>query len=199
MRADGRSLVDPAGSRNALRRRSIARGAAAARHICPRRWRGRESPAAAIDAGRTPAVPTQAPDPGARSSCTDARSLAAARRHGLGQEESRCGLGGNDTRGARVTVDAAIGGIGWCPDFEVRKHSPRALSELRNRKDTSNSMILVPLLNPKFANVPAEKSCELRVRGTRADPVPAESRRAPDSCMSSSANRRPSIRAATKP
>jgi two-component sensor histidine kinase len=27
-------------------------------------------------------------------------------------------------------------------------------------------MILVPLLNPKFANVPAEKSCELRVRGT---------------------------------
>src|SRR5712675_1300710 len=26
-------------------------------------------------------------------------------------------------------------------------------------------MILVPLLNPKFANVPAEKSCELRVRG----------------------------------
>jgi hypothetical protein len=29
-------------------------------------------------------------------------------------------------------------------------------------------MILVPLLNPKFATVPAEKSCELRVRGTRA-------------------------------
>jgi hypothetical protein len=28
-------------------------------------------------------------------------------------------------------------------------------------------MILVPLLNPKFATVPAEKSCELRVRGTR--------------------------------
>ena len=27
-------------------------------------------------------------------------------------------------------------------------------------------MILVPLLNPKFATVPAEKSCELRVRGT---------------------------------
>jgi hypothetical protein len=33
-------------------------------------------------------------------------------------------------------------------------------------KDTSNSMILVPLLNPKFATVLAEKSCELRVRGT---------------------------------
>jgi hypothetical protein len=29
-------------------------------------------------------------------------------------------------------------------------------------------MILVPLLNPKFATVPAAKSCELRVRGTRA-------------------------------
>src|SRR5215471_12160589 len=27
-------------------------------------------------------------------------------------------------------------------------------------------MILVPLLNPKFATVPAAKSCELRVRGT---------------------------------
>ena len=29
-------------------------------------------------------------------------------------------------------------------------------------------MILVPLLNPKFATVPAAKSCELRVRGTSA-------------------------------
>src|SRR5262249_15719642 len=29
-------------------------------------------------------------------------------------------------------------------------------------------MILVPLLNPKFAPVPAEKSCEPRVRGTSA-------------------------------
>src|SRR5262252_2129449 len=49
-----------------------------------------------------------------------------------------------------------------CPDSEVRKHSPRALSELRNRKDTGNSMILVPLLNPEFATVTAA----LRVRGT---------------------------------
>jgi hypothetical protein len=32
-------------------------------------------------------------------------------------------------------------------------------------------MILVPLLNPKFATVPAEKSCELRVRGTSSDAV----------------------------
>src|SRR5882672_11955067 len=55
-----------------------------------------------------------------------------------------------------------------CPDSEVRKHSPRPLSELRNRKDTSNIMILVPLLNPKFATVPAAISCELRVRGTSA-------------------------------
>ena len=31
---------------------------------------------------------------------------------------------------------------------------------------TSPEHALVPLLNPKFANVPAEKSCELRVRGT---------------------------------
>jgi hypothetical protein len=30
-------------------------------------------------------------------------------------------------------------------------------------------MILVPLLNPKFATVRAEKSCELRVRGTSAN------------------------------
>jgi len=28
-------------------------------------------------------------------------------------------------------------------------------------------MNLVPLLNPKFATVPAEKMCELRVRGTK--------------------------------
>src|SRR5712671_4928433 len=40
------------------------------------------------------------------------------------------------------------------------------MSELRNRKDTSNIMILVPLLNPKFATGRAAKSCELRVRGT---------------------------------
>jgi hypothetical protein len=33
-------------------------------------------------------------------------------------------------------------------------------------------MILVPLLNPKFATVPAEKSCELRVRGTSNSMIP---------------------------
>ena len=38
-------------------------------------------------------------------------------------------------------------------------------------KDTSNSMIPVPLLNPKFATVTAEKSCELRVRGTGSLPA----------------------------
>src|SRR5262249_53298943 len=36
-----------------------------------------------------------------------------------------------------------------------------------NSERTSNFMILVPLLNPKFATVPAERSCELRVRGAR--------------------------------
>src|SRR5690348_7879474 len=35
-------------------------------------------------------------------------------------------------------------------------------------QDTSNITILVPLLNPKFATVPAERSCELRVRGMSA-------------------------------
>src|SRR5262245_14174010 len=35
-------------------------------------------------------------------------------------------------------------------------------------KDTSKTMMLVPLLNPKFATVPAAKACELRVRGTSA-------------------------------
>jgi hypothetical protein len=38
-----------------------------------------------------------------------------------------------------------------CPDSEVRHTLQHALRELRNRKDTSKSMILVPLLNPKFA------------------------------------------------
>src|SRR5258707_9692963 len=37
-------------------------------------------------------------------------------------------------------------------------------------------MILVPLLNPKFATVLAAKSCELRVRGTRALSFEIESR-----------------------
>src|ERR1700730_6163255 len=35
--------------------------------------------------------------------------------------------------------------------------------------DTSNSVILVPLLNPKFATGLAAMLCELRVRGTRLD------------------------------
>src|SRR5215470_9351655 len=38
--------------------------------------------------------------------------------------------------------------------------------ELRNQRDTSNSMVLVPLLNPKFAIGLAARSCELQVRGT---------------------------------
>src|SRR5712691_12506385 len=39
--------------------------------------------------------------------------------------------------------------------------------ELRNQRDTSNSMIPVPLLNPKFAIGLPARLCELRVRGTR--------------------------------
>jgi hypothetical protein len=39
-------------------------------------------------------------------------------------------------------------------------------SELPNQSDTSNLMIPVSLLNPKFAKVPAEQLCELRVRDT---------------------------------
>jgi hypothetical protein len=38
--------------------------------------------------------------------------------------------------------------------------------ELRNRKDTSKPMILVPLLNPKFATRLVHAMGELRVRGT---------------------------------
>src|SRR5438093_4191697 len=40
--------------------------------------------------------------------------------------------------------------------------------ELRNQRDTSNFMILVPLLNPKFAIGLAALLCKLRVRGTSA-------------------------------
>src|SRR5882672_7868908 len=39
-------------------------------------------------------------------------------------------------------------------------------SELPNLSDTSKPMILVSLLNPKFAKVPAEQSRELRIRDT---------------------------------
>src|SRR6266508_6070171 len=46
-----------------------------------------------------------------------------------------------------------------CPDSEVRKYSRHIPCELRNQRDTSNSMIPVPLLNPKFAiGVPARLS-----------------------------------------
>src|SRR5262245_40366331 len=42
--------------------------------------------------------------------------------------------------------------------------------ELRNQRDTSNSMSLVPLLNPKFALGLRALACELRVRGTSSLP-----------------------------
>jgi hypothetical protein len=40
-----------------------------------------------------------------------------------------------------------------CPDSEVRTTSRQPQCELRNQRDTSNFMIPVPLLNPKFAKV----------------------------------------------
>ena len=46
-------------------------------------------------------------------------------------------------------------------------------SELPNQSDTSKPMILVSLLNPKFAKVPAEQSRELRIRDT--SPFPGHS------------------------
>src|SRR5262245_65669187 len=74
--------------------------------------------------------------------------------------------------GNRIGEDAADASD-WCPDSEVRMDSRRTVCELRNQRDTSNCMILVPLLNPKFANALAAKSCELRVRGTSAPPQQA--------------------------
>src|SRR5262249_37404116 len=41
--------------------------------------------------------------------------------------------------------------------------------ELRNQRDTSKVMTLVPLLNPKLALGFAASVCELRVRGTSAN------------------------------
>src|SRR5438445_8495058 len=54
--------------------------------------------------------------------------------------------------------------------------------ELRNQRDTSNFMILVPLLNPKFANTLAARSCELRVRGTSCHAPHAHLLRAATAC-----------------
>jgi len=55
----------------------------------------------------------------------------------------------------------------YCPDSEVRLLCGKLRSELRNQRDSSKSMILVPLLNPKFAiELAAIGVCELRVRGT---------------------------------
>src|SRR6478672_10315722 len=46
------------------------------------------------------------------------------------------------------------------------KHGRAFLYELRNQRGTGNSMILVSLLNPKFAIEPAARGRELRVRDT---------------------------------
>src|SRR3984893_13154568 len=56
----------------------------------------------------------------------------------------------------------------YCPDSEVRPSLPHAPKRTSESKDTSNSIILVPLWNPKFATILAAMLCELRVRGTSA-------------------------------
>jgi hypothetical protein len=48
-------------------------------------------------------------------------------------------------------------------------------SGLPNLSDTSRPVILVSLLNPKFAKMPAEQSRELRIRDTKAVPIRTES------------------------
>src|SRR5262249_7678218 len=52
------------------------------------------------------------------------------------------------------------------------RHTPKRTSE---STDTGKSMILVPLLNPKFATHPAAMLGELRVRGTSRDVSPGVS------------------------
>src|SRR5262249_51517895 len=70
----------------------------------------------------------------------------------------------------RVRGSIAHGGLSHepasvpIPKFATTlRHAPRRTPE---SKDTSKSMILVPLLNPKFATHPAAMLGELRVRGT---------------------------------
>src|SRR5687767_6629430 len=55
-------------------------------------------------------------------------------------------------------------------------------SELPNQSDPSNVMILVSLLDPKFANVVAGQSCELRVRDTVVFSVVKGASRRQDRC-----------------
>jgi len=49
--------------------------------------------------------------------------------------------------------------------------------ELRNQRDTSNSMVLAPLLSPKFAFGLWARVCELRVRGASGERSPPSHRR----------------------
>src|SRR5262249_15315072 len=52
-----------------------------------------------------------------------------------------------------------------CLDSEVRRPLQRPWCKLRNQRDTSNAMILVPLLNPKFATIRAAGG--VRTSGSR--------------------------------
>src|SRR5262245_60094488 len=53
------------------------------------------------------------------------------------------------SRIAHFTPAPLLRSISWCPDSEVRTHLRHALMRTSEPRDTSNSMILVPLLNPK--------------------------------------------------
>src|SRR5262249_21785279 len=75
--------------------------------------------------------------------------------------KDRGALGGGAARARRVRVRPASVPI---PKFASARRSLRANFGIE--RTLANIMMLVPLLNPKFATVPAEKSCELRVRGT---------------------------------
>jgi hypothetical protein len=52
------------------------------------------------------------------------------------------------------------------PIPKLVRHLRRARTNFGIDKDTSNCILIVPLLNPKFASERSANLCELRVRGT---------------------------------
>src|SRR5439155_26596336 len=58
-------------------------------------------------------------------------------------------------------------------DSDARHHLHRARTNFGIDKDTSKSILVVPLLNPNFASMGSAKLCELRVRGTRSAAIAA--------------------------
>ncbi len=67
-------------------------------------------------------------------------------------------------RAGRLRAARCVWACGSIPKFANTRGTFSC--ELRNQRATSNFMILVPLLNPKFAIGLAALACELRVRGT---------------------------------